>query len=275
MREKASGATRPTAASDAVGVFDSGQGGLSIFRELIAIAPAENIVYCSDGGRMPYGPRPLAEVRRLCENVARRLLAVPVKIVVIACNAASAASLKQLREMFPGIPFVGMEPAVKPAATVSRSGKVGVLATEATLQGELFENVVARFASKVEVLRQPCPGLAEFIEKRSGDAAGLEKLVEKFVRPLVEAGADNLVLGCSHYPLIKDTIRKAAGEGVAIIDPSPAIARRTRQLLAEKGLLADRERGTHRFYTSGEPDLLAEAVKRVLGVDAKVEPGTW
>ncbi|MDR0361344.1 MAG: glutamate racemase [Planctomycetota bacterium] len=263
------------AASAAVGVFDSGQGGLSILRELVGIMPAENVVYCSDSGRMPYGPRPLGEVRAFSEQMTRFLMSIPVKIIVIACHAASAASLKHLRSQYHCFPFVGMEPAVKPAAAVSRTGKVGVLATAATFQGELYEDVVSRFAANVEVLQQPCPGLAEFIERRSDDSAGLEAMLLGFVRPLVEAGADNIVLGCSHYPLVKNMIEKIAGDGVTIVDPSPAIARRTRQLLVERDLVAERARGNYRFFTTGDPARLAGAATRFLGIVATADRVKW
>ncbi len=248
-----------------VGIFDSGIGGLSVLGELLKELPSEDFVYFGDNAHVPYGPRPLLEVRGFCQAIAEWFLSLPVKLVVVACNAASAASLKHLRQLFPQIPFVGMEPAVKPAAAHSRSGKVGVLATAATFQGELFESVVKRFAADVEVLEQPCPGLAEFIEEGAADDPGLTLLLKQWIDPMLEQGIDHLVLGCTHYPLIRDRIAAVAGSGVRLVDPSSAIAKRTRQVLSEQALLAVRDRGSVAFRVSGAAAAFSRTASRILG----------
>ena len=263
--------------SDWIGVFDSGLGGLSILKELRRELPDERIFYFADNLHLPYGPRPLDEVRHFATVIAGKLLRLPAKIVVVACNTASAAALKHLRLAFPGTMFVGMEPAVKPAAAESRSGRVGVLATQATFQGELYESVVERFAQDVEVIRQPCPGLAEFIENHPPDHPALAPMLEKFISPLLEKGVDTIVLACTHYPLVADAIRKAAGDGVRIVDPSPAIARRTRSLLEEANLLAATGEGGAMFNVSGDAASFSDSASIHLGMPVRAEnlPFCW
>lgn len=251
-------------ATSPIGVFDSGLGGLSILREIIALMPGENVVYFADNQHIPYGPRSLEEVRAFSAAIAGRLLELPVKAIVVACNTASAASLKHLRKMYPDTPFVGMEPAVKPAAAGTKTGRVGVLATQATFHGELFESVCERFAEGVEVVCQPCPGLAEFIENHPIDHPVLWPMLEKFIHPLLERGVDSIVLACTHYPLVKDIIREVAGENVTIVDPSPAIAKRTRQILETQGMLNDSTGGVVDFYASGDAGVFARAASRIL-----------
>ncbi len=256
-----------------IGVFDSGMGGLSIVRELVRELPRERIVYRADNLRMPYGPRPLEEVRRFAIEIADDLLRLPAKAVVIACNTASAAALKEMRLLRPGRIFVGMEPAVKPAARESGTGKIGVLATEATFQGKLFESVVERFAAGVEVIRQPCPGLAEFIESHAPGDAALEPLLAGFIEPLRAAGVDQIVLACTHYPLVKEAICRIAGPGIHIVDPSPAIARRTRQALDEDGLLSNRGEGEGGLdiFVGGGKEAFSRAASIHLGREARAE----
>lgn len=231
--------------------------------------PGERVVYMADGGNLPYGSKTLDEVRGFSEALTRRFLTLPVKMVVVACNTASAAALKYLRGVFPQTPFVGMEPAVKPAAANSRTRRVGVLATRATFQGELFESVVERFAGDVEVVRQPCPGLAEFIEHHAIDDPGLEAMLAEWVPPLVERGVDTLVLACTHYAFARDTIERLAGPGVRVIDPANAIARRVRQVLAERDELA-RGEGGEEFFATGDARRFAAAASRLLGRNVPV-----
>lgn len=262
-------------AGDFIGVFDSGLGGLSILREITALLPREKVFYFADNLHMPYGPRPLEEVRRYATGIAERLIGLPSKVVVVACNTASAAALKHLRRVYPGTIFVGMEPAVKPAAAKSRSGKVGVLATQATFQGELFESVVERFAGDVEVIRQPCPGLAEFIEHHQPDHPVLRPMLAKFVQPLVDKGVDHIVLACTHYPLVREVISEIAGPGVVIVDPSPAIARRTEQVLRDAGLLATEGNGGVGFYVSGETEGFSQSASMIMGRDIRAEKSSF
>lgn len=213
-----------------LGVFDSGVGGLSVVTHLRRELPTIPLLYVADQAHVPYGPRPLAEVRALSEALTRWLLAQGARLIVIACNTASAAALKHLRQRYPAVPFVGMEPAVKPAAEHTHTGVVGVLATPATFQGELFASVVERFAQGVQVIPQVCPGLVEQIEAGRLDTPDTEAMLRGWVEPLLARGADTLVLGCTHYPFIAPTLQKIAGPHVRLVDPAPAVARQAARL---------------------------------------------
>lgn len=213
-----------------LGVFDSGVGGLSVVAPLRRELPTVPLLYVADQAHVPYGPRPLAEVRALSETLTRWLLAQGARLIVIACNTASAAALKYLRQRYPAVPFVGMEPAVKPAAEHTHTGVVGVLATPATFQGELFASVVERFAQGVQVIPQVCPGLVEQIEAGRLDTPDTEAMLRGWVEPLLAQGADTLVLGCTHYPFIAPTLQKIAGPQVRLVDPAPAVARQAARL---------------------------------------------
>src|SRR3972149_3795647 len=191
-----------------IGVFDSGMGGLSVWREIARQLPHEDTIYFADQTHIPYGPRPLAQIRQFSEAITRFLLDRSCKAIVVACNPASAAALKSLRETFPHIPFVGMEPALKPAAQATQTRVVGVLATPATFQGQLFASVVERFANGVQLINQVCPGLVEQIEAGQLDTPGTDSMLRGFLKPVVEANADTIVLACTHYPFVIETIRR-------------------------------------------------------------------
>jgi len=259
-----------------IGVFDSGVGGLSILRQLRILLPEEDVLFFADQGHVPYGPRPLDEVRRFSIGIARFLIDQGAKLIVVACNTASAAALKELRAAFPSTPFVGMEPAVKPAAEQTRTRTVGVLATPATFQGELFASVVERFAQGVRVLPQTLPGLVERIEAGDLDGPETRHIVQAAVRPLVAQGADTLVLACTHYPFVIPAIAEAAGPGVQVIDPSPAIARQAARLLEERGLRANHDHhGQITFLTSGDPARLREMAQRLINKAGPARPASW
>jgi len=259
--------TEPADLSAPIGVFDSGVGGLSVLRAIRAELPGVRSVYVADQAHVPYGPRPLAEVRAFAEAIARYLIGRGARVIVVACNAASAGALLRLREAFPTIPFVGMEPAVKPAAETTRTGKVGVLATPATFQGELFASVVERFANGVELLNHTCPGLVARIE--AGDLAGPETraILEGALRPMLERGIDTVVLGCTHYPFVIPLIERIAGPGVRVIDPAPAVARQAARVLAQAapGVAASWGRAPVLPVTSGDPGRMTELLPRMLG----------
>ena len=266
-----------------IGVFDSGVGGLSVWREIARQLPHERTLYLADQAHVPYGFRQLAEVQELSQGVTRFLLEQGAKIIVIACNTASAAALHYLRRTFPQVPFVGMEPAVKPAVERTHNGVVGVLATQATFQGELFASLVERYAGGVQVVTQVGRGLVGAVEAGRLDTAETEALLRQCLRPLMEAGADQLVLGCTHYPFLRPVIERVVGPNVAVIDPAPAVARQTGRVLARWGLEArpstgagvrQGDRGRHVFYTSGDRAAFAAMVKRLLpsigeGVDVR------
>jgi glutamate racemase len=261
-----------------IGVFDSGVGGLSVWREIARQFPHERTLYLADQAHVPYGSRQLAEVRELSEGITRFLLDHGVKIIVIACNTASAAALHHLRRTFPTVPFVGMEPAVKPAVERTHNGVVGVIATQATFQGELFASLVARYAAGVRVLTQACPGLVEAVEAGRLDTPETEALLRQVLSPLIGRGADQLVLGCTHYPFLRPAIERVVGTSVAVIDPAPAIARQTGHVLAQRGLEADPAGGHHVFYTSGDAAAFATMVRRLVpcvGEGVRVRAARW
>jgi len=256
-----------------IGVFDSGVGGLSVLREIVRLLPYEDVLYVADTANCPYGPRPLQEIRELSYAVARFLVGRGAKLVVVACNTASAAALRWLRRQF-DVPFVGMVPAVKPASMQTHTGVVGVLATPATVQGDLYAEVVQRFARGVRVIQSTGTGLVEAVEAGRWEGPETEALLRYHLEPLMAAGVDAIVLGCTHYPFLTPLIRRLVGPEVAILDPGPAVARQTARVLREGGLLAQRKRpGRRQYFTSGDVARFAELVQRLMDeVNPEVQP---
>ena len=221
----------------AVGVFDSGVGGISVLRELRLLLPGENYFYYADSGHCPYGGKPReAIVERACA-ISEDLLARDAKLIVVACNTATIAAVEHLRATYP-VPFIGMEPAVKPAVAQTRSGVVGVLATGAALAGEKFHKLLVQHAAGVRVITQPCPGLVECVERGELDSTATRELVQRYTAPLLAAGADTLVLGCTHYPFLRPLISDVVGPGITLLDTGAAVARQTRRVLEREDLLA-------------------------------------
>ena len=252
-----------------IGVFDSGVGGLSVLREMRRLLPAADLVYLADQARAPYGERSLEEVRSFAEDIARHLIDRWSRPVVVACNTASAAALRHLRARWPDSVFVGMEPALKPAATLTSTGIIGVLATQATFQGELFADLVARYGEGVEVLTRACPGVAALVEDGSPHDPAASDLLAGFAFPLVEQGADVLVLGCTHYSFLGKALAARVGPRVAIVDPAGAVARRVARVAAEAGTVVGAAATT--YLTTGDPERLAARVAGLLGEAAQVE----
>jgi glutamate racemase len=207
-----------------IGVFDSGVGGLSVLGKI------RSLLYVADRARSPYGTKSLSEVREISLDIANWLVERGATTLVVACNTASTTALNAIRDQVPTVPVVGMEPAVKPAASNSRTGVIGVFATAATFQGELFESVVSRYAAGVKVLPVICPEWVELVESRNVVGDVVEQSVEAAVRPTVEAGADTLVLGCTHFSFLKTAVRESAGPGVTVIDPTRAVANQTARI---------------------------------------------
>jgi glutamate racemase len=262
--------------SGPVGVFDSGVGGLSVLQHLRQQLPHENLLYLADQAHVPYGARPLQQIRDFSAAITDYLIERGSKLIVVACNTASAAALQFLRQVYPRISFVGMEPAIRPAAARTSSQHVGVLATPATFQGELFASVVERFASGVAVHQQTLPGLVDRIE--AGDLEGPATLA--ILQPAIDAlkadGVDTLVLGCTHYPFVIPAISRLAGEQMQVIDPSPAIARQACRLIDAHALAADAgQAGTTGFVTTGEPHAFARVMAKLVNLPGEVRSARW
>ena len=219
----------------AIGIFDSGLGGVSVWQALHDALPYESLVYLGDGARCPYGSRSREDVLQFTEEAVERLLSEGCKMIVVACNTATAVAIKTLREKYPTIPFVGLEPAVKPAALSTKTGVIGVLATERSLQGDHFRQAEAKYGADVTILKAVGEGFVEAVEHNEENTAETEALVRKAVLPLVEGGADKIVLGCTHYPFLREVIERVTGDGVEVIDSSEAVARRVIALLDENG----------------------------------------
>lgn len=251
-----------------IALFDSGLGGLSVLREVRAELPRHNLAYFADSAFCPYGPRPVGFVRERSLAIGRWLVEQGAALLVVACNTASSAALELLRAELP-IPVVGMEPGLKPAVAATHTGRVGILATSNTLKGERFAGLVQRFADGVEVLTQPCPGWVEQVEAGALDAPETRALVRQYVRPLVERGADALVLGCTHYPFLRPLIAHAAGPEVTIIDTGPAVARQVARVAAARAIPA--REGALRAWTSGSPNVVAPVLHRLAGEAMPVE----
>ena len=240
--------------SPTIGVFDSGVGGLSIAAEIHRRLPDLPLQYLADQAHVPYGSRPLEEIRRLSVAITRYLLGHGSSVIVVACNTASAAALQLLRSTFPDTPFVGMEPALKPAAAETRTGKVGVLATPTTFQGTLYASLLDRFASGVIVYEHTCPGLVAEIEAGRVEGPEARRILTEALEPMMAEGVDRVVLGCTHYPFVLPLIRSIAGPSVEVIDPAPAVARQVGRVLESIDHIPALPVPSSVLQTTGQPD---------------------
>lgn len=240
-------------------------------REIRSLLPRENLLYVADSGAAPYGDRPETFIRERTAAIAGFLVSMGVKALVVACNTATAVAVEMLRATFT-IPVVAMEPAVKPAVAVSRTKTVGVLATSRTLASERFARLADNFGRGVRVILQACPGFVELVERGETDSPHAFDLVKRHVWPLVEQGADTLVLGCTHYPFLLPVIRQVAGPEVTVLDASLPVARRLQSILQAERLFAHREGpGAERFWTSGDPHVVAPVISKLWGRCVEVE----
>ena len=264
------------AKSGPIGMFDSGVGGLSVLREVHLRYPGEDLLFFADQAHVPYGPRPKEDVLAFSDAIVRYLLQRGAKMIVVACNTASAAALQPLRERFPDIPFVGMEPAVKPAVEKTSTGIVGVLATPATFQGELYASTVARYADGVTLLQDTCPGLVERIERGDLRSQETRRILEEALLPMLAQEVDEIVIGCTHYPFVISLIRDIVGEYVQVIDPAPAVARQVGRLLEEEGLLRKNPAGGKLIYiTSGRGSRFRTQLTALTELRGTVEEVSW
>jgi glutamate racemase len=272
MSQPIASSTTASPFQGAIGVFDSGVGGLSVLRAIRAALPHEHLVYVADSGHAPYGDQSEAHITQRTLTVGNWLAAQGVKAITIACNTATVVAAKTLREQT-HLPVVAIEPAIKPAVVLTRSGVVGVLATRQTVQSAAVARLVELYGADKRILLQGCPGLVEQVERADLHSAETESLVRQFITPLLEQGADTLVLGCTHYPFLRDTIQRVAGEVVTLLDPAEAVARELVRRLTDNGSLTTQtELGSVRFFTSGDMAQVQHAVTHLWGDSAQVEP---
>lgn len=221
-----------------IGLFDSGTGGLSVLREIVKLLPDEKYVFYADNAHCPYGEKSPEFIRERCRVITRTLLAEGADIIVAACNTATAAAIRTLREEFP-VRFIGMEPAVKPAALGTRTGVIGVLATAGTLKGSKYLATKGNFEDNCTIVEHVGRGFVELVERGVLTGPEAEATVRESLEPLLEAGADTVVLGCTHYPFLLETLQKVAGPGIRFIDPAPAVARHLIYVMVQERLLSE------------------------------------
>lgn len=244
-----------------IGIFDSGVGGLSVARDIRMLLPLEDILYYADSAHCPYGDKDPQIIQQREKKIGEFLVAQGAKLIVVACNTATSTGLEDLRSLL-NVPVIGMEPGVKPAVAATRNGKIGVLATNVTITGDRFAALIKRYAENTEVITQPCPGLVELIEQGKLHASETKEKLWGFLQPILEQGADTIVLGCTHYPFLRPILGELVGPGVAIIDTGQAVARQVSRVLNEHGLLlTDGPPGTEQFYTSGNQAKVQEVTQ--------------
>lgn len=252
-----------------IGLFDSGTGGMSVYREIRRILPREKYVYFSDNAHCPYGDKSAEYVRERGRYITRFLLEKGADVIVIACNTATAAAVATLRAEFPDVPFIGMEPAVKPAALGTRTGVVGVLATAGTLKGSKYLTTKGKYEDNVQIVEAVGRGFVERVERGELTGPETEAVVAESLRPLLEAGADIVVLGCTHYPFLTETIARLAGPEVRIIDPAPAVAAHLKNVMTQRNLLRGDASGDNdiQLISSGDPAPL-ERIFRMINMES-------
>ncbi len=247
--------------SAAIGIFDSGVGGLSIAKEIRKRLPQEDLIYYADSLYCPYGEKSPALIKERVFLISDFLISQGAKLLVVACNTASIVSLDDIRRRYQ-VPVVGVEPAVKPAVNATKTGTIGVLATGVTLSGDRFSSLVNRYCTKTKVVTQPCPGLVELVEAGKINCPEAKKMLFQYIRPLLEQNADTIVLGCTHYPFLRPLIEEIVGPDITIIDTGEAVARQTARVLEQSALNNKNNRpGRELFYTSGISEIVEPVIK--------------
>ena len=259
-----------------IGVMDSGVGGISVLKHIQALLQYEDLIYFADSKYAPYGNKTPAKIAARCFEIANFLIAKDVKALVVACNTATAAAIDAMREKY-NLPIIGMEPAVKPAAEASKNGVIGVLATVGTLKSAQFAALLESYGRNVKVVTQACVGLVECIERGELDTPETKAFIRQYATPLLAEGADTIVLGCTHYPFVKDVIREIVGKEVSLIDTGAAVAKQLKRQLEEKGLLsisqekaASHQKPKVRFWTNSEVENAQQVIEALWGKNAEV-----
>jgi glutamate racemase len=243
-----------------IGIFDSGLGGLSVYKELISHIPNEQVIYFGDSGNAPYGPKSTDYIIKRSTEITEFLLSKGCKIIIVACNTATAAAISHLRAKF-DTPFIGMEPAIKPAAKATKTGSIGVLGTQGTFSGRHYQNTKAKYANNVNVIYRVATGLVEYVEHGEKNDVYIAELLTKYIKPMLLENIDHLVLGCTHYPFLSDDIQKVAGSGVTLVNPANAVVRHTLSVLKMSGLLnTSKSNREDEFFTTGD----IEKTKRIV-----------
>lgn len=254
-----------------IAVFDSGVGGISVLKHIHALLPSEHLIYFADSKYAPYGNKSPAEIQARCFEIADFLIAQNAKVLVVACNTATAAAVDALRDRY-RLPIIGMEPAVKPAAEASKNGIIGVLATVGTLKSAQFAALLESYGRNVKVVTQACIGLVECIERGDLDSVATFKLLQQYCQPLLEQGADTIVLGCTHYPFVKPMIEKIVGADVVLIDTGAAVANQLKQRLLAEDLQSTRQLdGRVLFWTNSQLQQAQQVITQLWGSVAEVK----
>jgi len=246
-----------------IGIFDSGSGGLSVYRELVKLLPKEQYHYFADNAHCPYGEKSPLYIKRRARYITEHFLDNRADIIVVACNTATAAAIATLRQEYPDVPFVGMEPAVKPAALGTQTGVIGVLATAGTLKGSKYLNTRGLYEGDVKIAEHVGQGFVELVENGILDGPEAEATVKASLQPLLDQGADRIVLGCTHYPFLKPVIERLSGPGVQVIDPAPAVARQTLRILQDRGVETGIGPFSIKLESSGDPEPLNRIFKLI------------
>jgi len=249
-----------------IGIFDSGIGGLTVWKEVQKLLPHEDILYLADSKNCPYGSQSHDKIISLSKNNVDFLLSKNCKLIIVACNTATAAAIETLRKDY-SIPFIGMEPAIKPAALNTNTGKIGVLATKGTFEGRLFKETSKKYTERIHKVIQIGDGLVELVENGETNSPKAELLLKKYLTPMINAGVDQIVLGCTHYPFFTPLINRIIPNYIQIVNPAPAIAEHTKTILEEKKLVNNKNNPEYHFYSSGEKKVFKELLKNISGID--------
>ncbi len=247
-----------------IGIMDSGIGGLTVANAVFRLLPKEDYIYFADAGHIPYGDKTPEQIQQYCLAITDFFLKQNCKAIVIACNTATAAALPLLRKTYPDVPFIGMEPAVKPAVSHTQTHTIGVLATAGTISSDRYKSLTLKYANDMTVLQNPCTGLVPLIEDGKAHTPEVRTLLEQVLSPMLKKKADTFVLGCTHYPFIRSVIESLIPKEATIIDPAPAIARQLKKILGEYGKLTVYKNSQKKFFTTGDKMAMQWGLNEIL-----------